>query len=234
MGALTSKQSAPPPSALKHAAAISDVDRAVLDLKNARDRLRRYRTKLEADEAKLVEQARKAKASGRTDRAIGLLRLRKYKQQQLQSVESQLLNVLTMVETIDSKVNEKGFLDAMVAGKDALSQLHKERTVDDVLELMDAVADEIAAEQEINDILQHVPTLSAQDEADVEQELEALIMSSAEQQQQQEQQQLPVAPSEGLLPAVPQKQLPVPVAQQQQQQPETSEQQQQQRVAVPG
>jgi phage shock protein A len=52
---------------------ISDIDRAVLDLKNARDRLTRYRNKLQADSDKLVEQARQAKLKGRKETALGLL-----------------------------------------------------------------------------------------------------------------------------------------------------------------
>mmetsp|Transcript_17044 Transcript_17044/g.34309 ORF Transcript_17044/g.34309 Transcript_17044/m.34309 type:complete len:100 (-) Transcript_17044:13-312(-) len=83
--------------------AISSTDRAVLDLKNARDRLQRYRKKLEQDDARLVAQAKKARDAGKTKQAIGILRLRKYKEAQATNCENQLLNVLQMVETIDSK-----------------------------------------------------------------------------------------------------------------------------------
>ncbi|KAL7555872.1 hypothetical protein ACA910_006974 [Epithemia clementina (nom. ined.)] len=153
---------------------VSQIDRAVLDLKNARDRLQRYRKKLENDDVKLVAQAKKAKEAGRKEQALGILRLRKYKQAQAVSCEEQLLNVLQMVETIDSKQNEAQVLSALAAGKDTLKKMHEETTVDDVLELMDAVTEEIAVEQEINQILQNVPELTPDQEEAVEAELAAL------------------------------------------------------------
>lgn len=156
---------------------ISDVDRAVLDLKNARDRLSRYGAKLEQDEAKLVQRAKQAKDEGKTQRALGLLRLRRYKQQELQNVEGQLLTVLQMVETIDSKQNEAELLAALKTGKDALQKMHQETTIEDVLDLMEQVQEENETEAEINAILQDVPSLSTEDEAAVEAELEALKAS---------------------------------------------------------
>jgi charged multivesicular body protein 6 len=155
-------------------AEISDIDRAVLDLKNARDRLTRYRNKLQTDSDKLVEQARKAKLKGRNETALGLLRLRKYKSQQADAVDGQLLTVLQMVETIDSKQNEKQVLDALASGKDALKLMHEQTTVDDVLNLFDEIKEELEVEREITEILQGVPTLSPADEAAVEEELERM------------------------------------------------------------
>ena len=135
----SNKQKAPP------GGSISDVDRAVLDLKNARDRLSRYRSQLEKDEVQLMQRAKQAKEQGQTQRALGLLRLRRYKQQELKNVEAQLLTVLQMVNTIDSKQNEQELLAALKTGKDALQKMHQETSVEDVLELMDQVAEENAS-----------------------------------------------------------------------------------------
>jgi charged multivesicular body protein 6 len=153
---------------------ISDIDRTVLDLKNARDRLQRYRLKLEQDEAKLLEQARRARDSGKKERALGLLRLRKYKQAQASSCEDQLLNVHQMVETIGSKQNDNAVLAAMASGKDTLKRMHEETTVDDVLDLMDEIREGAEVEQEISEILSGVPSLSPADEEAVEAELAAM------------------------------------------------------------
>jgi hypothetical protein len=81
-------------SSTKKRPEISEIDRAVLDLKNARDRLQKYRAKLEQDDAKLVEKARQAKQDNKPKQALGLLRLRRYKQRELENVEAQLLTVL--------------------------------------------------------------------------------------------------------------------------------------------
>lgn len=170
MGGVLSKKNSPKKPE------ITEIDRAILDLKNARDRLHKYRTKLENDEARLVQQARIARDANKKERALGLLRLRKYKQSQAITCEDQLLNVLKMVETIDSKQNEIKLLSALAAGKDSLKRMHEETTVDDVLNLMDEIKEEIDVENEITEILSAVPTLSAADEEAVEAELAALDM----------------------------------------------------------
>jgi hypothetical protein len=184
------------------------VDRAVLDLKNARDRLHRYKQKLERDETKLVQRAKEAKERGDTQRALGLLRLRRYKEREMENVENQLLTVLRMVETIDSKQNEKELLAALKTGKDALSKMHQETTIDDILTLMEEVQEQNEMESEINAILQDVPSLSTEDEQAVEEELAALRESL------EKPLELPQVPTTKLpevpkpVPKVPSKKLP--------------------------
>jgi Snf7 len=156
---------------------VTSVDRTILDLKNSRDRLQRYRTKLERDEERLLVQAKLAKNQNRKETALGLLRLRQFKRDQLTNCEDQLLNVMKLVETIGSKQNDVAVLSAMRAGKDTLKQLHEETTVDDILNLMESIQEEHEVEREVADILQHVPKLSADAELAVEQELEALEAS---------------------------------------------------------
>lgn len=206
----------------KMSAQITDVDRAVLDLKNARDRLQRYRKQLERDDTRMLEQAKKAKESGLKERALGLMRLRKYKQTQLKSCEDQLLNVHQMVDTIDSKQNEAAVLEALKAGKDSLKKMHEETSVEDVLKLMDEVTEEIQVENEINEILQGVPTLDPADEDAVEAELAALVaeMNGATDQTIPSMPEVPVTPA---MPSAPKKPIQEPA---QQQKPE--------RLAIPG
>jgi charged multivesicular body protein 6 len=200
-GALSSSSTAGAKSKSKPpGGTISSVDRAVLDLKNARDRLSRYKRKLELDEARLVARAKQAKEAGQTKNALNLLRLRRYKQREVETVEGQFLNVMQMVGVIDSKQNEAQVLDALKQGKDTLQKMHEQITVDDVLELMDQVQEQNEMEKEISDILQQgVPQLSMEDEEAVEAELEQLM-------QQEEATKLPVAPSiklPNLLPTAP-------------------------------
>lgn len=158
----------------KNSSSITTVDRAILDLKNARDRLQKYRAKLALEEVKLTQRAREAKEAGRTQQALGLLRLKKFKSRGTENVEAQLLTVLQMVETIDSRRNDVQMLGALRAGKDALAQLQKETSVEDILELMDQIQEQHEVEKEVAEILSNVPPLSADDEALVEAELEAL------------------------------------------------------------
>ena len=217
-------------AASKKAAAqsqITDIDRAVLDLKNTRDRLTKYNVQLETSIEKLMIKARAAKDQNKTKTALGLLRLKKYKHAQVEQVQAQLLNVHKMIGSIDSQQQNNQIVLSLKAGKDALAKLHQETTVDDVLALMDEVQEQNAMEQEINDVLNGaVPMLSADQEEAVEAELAAL--------QQEMMQETPTATTtkqdDLVLPDVPDGTLPKleqkPVAEKPTKQPE--------RVAIAG
>jgi len=158
---------------------ISPVDRAVLDLKVTRDRLTKYKRKLEAEETRLLERVRACKRRGQTTAALHLLRLKTHKRAEADRVDQQLLTVMALVQTIDSKQNEQDLIQSLQVGKDALAQLQKQTTVEDVVELMDEIAEQNQTEQEMADIMQQrIPhgILTLQQEQQVEQELETLIM----------------------------------------------------------
>ncbi len=206
MGGMSSKEAPPSTTVRKRGPppAISATDRATLDLKNARDRLQKYKARLEKDDARITARAKKAKAEGNTKAALNLLKIRKLKTREVESIEAQLLNVMQMVQTIDSKQNEVQVLAAMKEGKDTLQRMHEETTVDDVLNLMDEIQEQHELEQEMNDILvgANVASLTMEDDAAIEAELEAMmgIAPAAE--------QLPVAPDTAPLPEAPSTKLP--------------------------
>jgi len=182
--------------------AVSEIDKAVLDLKNARDKLSRYRKQLDKDSQKLLQRAKECNANGNKNMAIGLLRLRKLKENEVATVENQLLNVLGMVDTIVGKEKEIDLLKAMKTGKEALEQLHKKISVDEVLQLMDKVEEESEVERQINEAIAHgVVSLSDVDENAVEEELRELEKSMEEDKQKEQ----PTVPA---MPNAPNKPLP--------------------------
>ena len=206
----SSNNSSSEPKSKKKKPEISAADRATLDLKVTRDKLQQYKTKLERDDARIIARAKKAKTDGNTKGALSLLKIRQIKKREVESVEQQLLNVLQMVQTIDSKKNEVQVLAAMREGKDALKKMHEETTVDNILNLMDDIQEEHELENEINSL---VGSLSVEDEAGIEAEL-ALLMGGQQtsfeiqQQQQQDSEQLPIAPDTTPLPQAPSTKLP--------------------------
>lgn len=202
MGAFSSKSSAPP--AATASAKISSIDRTMLDLKNTRDRLHRYRSQLERDQERLLQQAQIQKKLNNKTRALGLLRLKKYKQTLLEGVEEQLFTLQQIMSTIDSKQNEQQLLTVLTAGKDCLKELHSQFNVDQVLDLMTEVQESLETEREINEILAQVPELTAQQEEDAQLELEELMKEVAGETAEQ----LPEAPSDQLLPEAPTTKLP--------------------------
>merc|ERR1711982_53134 len=154
---------------------VSEVDKAVLDLKNSRDKLSRYPKQLDKDSEKLLQRAKECNANGNRNMAIGLLRLRRLKEKEVAKVEDQLLNVLEIVDTIVGKEKEIDLVNAMTAGKEAMVQLHEKISVDEVLELMDKVQEEVEVERQINEAIdQGVVSLTDADKMDVEHELKEL------------------------------------------------------------
>jgi charged multivesicular body protein 6 len=170
MGSYASKSNkSPPPEASQQTTTtttkivITDIDRAVLDLKNSRDRLQRYRVQLLLDDDKLLRKAQQAKQTQQQPTvALQLLRLRRHKQQQYEQCNTQLLNILQMVDTIDSHQNDQRIIQAMQVGKVALQQLQAEISIDDVLQLMEDIQDQHDMETDISNIFQqNIPQLSA-------------------------------------------------------------------------
>lgn len=153
MGGAFSSSSSSKPKKKPAGGTITDIDRAVLDLKNSRDRLNRYKAKLERDNEKLRSRAKELNSQGKKSTALNLLKLRKYKLKEVERVDSQLMTIFQMVEQIQSKENEVEVLAAMRSGKNALNKLHEETSIEDVLQLMDEVQEANEVEQEISQIL---------------------------------------------------------------------------------
>lgn len=173
MGGKSSKPSQPPKRE------VSQIDRAILDLKVSRDRLTRYKKKLNLDSTKLLSKAKTYKAkntSADTKNALNLLKLRKLKLKEVDNIDSQLLTLQGMVSNIQSKEEEKEVLAALRTGKNALEKLHAENSLEDVMNLMDDVQEQNELEEEINNVLVNTgETLTLVEEDELELELQALM-----------------------------------------------------------
>ncbi|KAL3783706.1 hypothetical protein ACHAW5_005191 [Stephanodiscus triporus] len=167
---------------------ITPIDRATLDLKNSRDKLFKYRTKLALDSDKLAARAKALHAEGKTKNALQLLRLKKYKLQEADRVEEQLFTIQRMVDKIAEKQNEQEVVQAMKRGKNALQIMHEQMGIDEILELMDEIRDQNEVERRINEVLGQ-EGLTAGEEDDVLAELERL-----EEEVRLDKVQLPIAP----------------------------------------
>lgn len=150
----------------KKGGTVTAIDRATLDLKNSRDRLSRYRAKLDKDVEKLAARAKTLHGEGKSKQALQLMRLRKNKLQEVDRVEQQLLSVLQLVDKIAEKKNEQEVMVAMKRGKDALQKMHDQMGIDDVLNLMDDIRDQDDVEKQINEALgQDIVSADLDDEA---------------------------------------------------------------------
>ncbi|CAM9584370.1 unnamed protein product [Discosporangium mesarthrocarpum] len=129
---------------------ITDQDRAVLDLKNARDRLQKYQKRLDKESTRLQSQALTLVKEGRKDKALLLLKIKKFKQEQANKADGQLLGVMQMMDNIEWGSQQLKVFDALKSGNLALDRLHKEMPLEQVEELMADTAESIAMSEEIS------------------------------------------------------------------------------------
>jgi len=150
-------------------------DKAVLDLKRARDRLDKARKKTELEQATYVSKARMLLQSGKKDQAKLALRMKKYKATQLEKVTLQLSNLEQMVNDVEWAHHQVEIVEGMKAGNLALKELQLD--ADEVADIMAETQEAMAKQQEIDDIISG--SLSNEDEEDVLAELDMIEQEEA-------------------------------------------------------
>ncbi|RUP46269.1 Snf7-domain-containing protein [Jimgerdemannia flammicorona] len=201
------------------AAKITSQDKAILDLKVQRDKLKQYNKKVNSLSDlserirvvcdKEVEIAKKHLAAGDKKKALLALKKKKYQETLLERTNAQLINLEEMTNSIEFALVEKQVFDGLKAGNNVLKEIQNEMSLEAVEKLMDETADAIAYQNvgwiwgcpEISELLSG--KITAEDEEDVLQELEQL-------QQLEIAEQLPVVP-ETKLPGVQERDVVKPV-----------------------
>ncbi|KAF5312918.1 hypothetical protein D9619_002989 [Psilocybe cf. subviscida] len=151
---------------------ITPQDKAILDLKLQRDKLRQYQKK-----AREHAIAKAHIAAGRKDRALIALRQRKYQQSLMTKTDQQLENLEQLVSTIEFSLVEMSVLHGLKQGNEVLKEIHKEMNIESVEKLLDETAEARQYQQEISDMLANNLTLD--DEEAVQEELLALQQNIA-------------------------------------------------------
>jgi len=152
---------------------ITDNDRAVLELKKARDQLHIYQKKIHADLDRERKVAKQLVDGGMNERAKTVLRRKRYKESLLDKTYNQLENLETMVGEIEMAEIQVKVVDGLKCGKDALSKLQEMMNIDDIESLMEDTRDAVEMQQQIENAL--AGSLSQEDEQAALDELEAMI-----------------------------------------------------------
>ena len=116
---------------------ITAQDRAILSLKVARDKLRRYQIKLGKDSSKLESQAKELIVLRLKNRALLVLKLRKFKQRELDGIDAKLLSIQSQINDVEWASINVSILNAIESGTRELNRIHDERSLEDVEALMD-------------------------------------------------------------------------------------------------
>ncbi|KAJ4340772.1 Vacuolar protein sorting-associated protein 20 [Ascochyta clinopodiicola] len=152
---------------------ISAQDKAILDMKNQRDKLRQYQKRITVltDREKAI--AKECLAKGDTNKAKLALRRKKYQEGLIQKTDAQLAQLEQLTSDVEFALVQKDVLYGLQQGTAVLKEIHKEMGgIENVEKLLGENAEARAYQEEISELLAN--KMSNQDEDEVEDELEAL------------------------------------------------------------
>jgi len=173
---------------------VTEHDKAVLQLKQTRDKIKQYQRRIEQNIERDRDMAKKLLQNGRKDRALLLLRKKKFQEQVLLKTDGQLENLERMVHDLEFAQVEARVIDGLKIGNTALKKLHDIMSIDEIERVMDDTREGIEKQRELDELL--MGTLSDEDETEAEAELDALLA-------QETAEAAPDVPEEVPLPDVP-------------------------------
>ncbi|KAH7885886.1 Snf7-domain-containing protein [Phlebopus sp. FC_14] len=172
---------------------ITAQDRAILDLKLQRDKLKQYQKKIQVILDREHEIAKSHLAAGDTDRALIALRRRKYQQGLLLKTDGQLENLEQLVSTIEFSLIQVSVLHGLKQGNEVLREIHREMSIESVEKLMEETHEAREYQREIAEIVSNQLTLDEEDAVQAElRELQMLTVG----EEPMPKDKLPSAPTE--------------------------------------
>ncbi|OAA33707.1 SNF7 family protein [Moelleriella libera RCEF 2490] len=183
-------------------------DKAILDMKNQRDKLHQYQRRITILTDKETDIAKQMLAKGDKKKALLALRRKKYQETLLAKTDAQLEQLEKLTSNVEFALIQKDVVFGLQQGTKVLKEIHAEMGgLENVEKLMGETADAIAYQKvrcailerkrfitlEVSDMLGG--QISNQDEEEVEDELAAL--------------QAELNGPEAELPSIPNEQVPV-------------------------
>ncbi|XP_017557154.1 charged multivesicular body protein 6 isoform X1 [Pygocentrus nattereri] len=177
---------------------VTEQDRAVLQLKQQRDKLKQYQKKVTLQMEKERQLAKQLLKDGKKEKALLLLKKKRFQEQLLDKTENQISNLERMVQDIEFAQIEMKVIEGLKVGNDCLKKMHEVLSIEEVERIMDETHDSIEYQKQIDDIL--AGSLTQEDEDAVLAELEAITQGDVDVE-------LPEVPDEQL-PEVPEQEEP--------------------------
>lgn len=152
---------------------VTEQDKAILQLKQQRDKLKQYQKKINVQIEKDKNVAKQLLHDGKKEKAKLMLRKKKFQESLLEKTDGQLDNIDRMVHDLEFAQVESQVIQGLKVGNESLKKLHQLLSLEDVEKIMEETKEGIEYQQEIDDLLSG--GLSAQDEDDVLAELDAIV-----------------------------------------------------------
>ncbi|KAI8898743.1 Snf7-domain-containing protein [Globomyces pollinis-pini] len=166
---------------------VSSKDKAILELKVQRDKLKQYEKKAsrnpEISHIQIVIEKELAVAKQqlqlKNHHAARLaLTKKKYQESLLEKTGNQLLTIEQLTGTIEYALVEQDIINRLDMGNKVLEKIHQEMSIEKVEKIMDDTADGIAYQNEIQEIMSR--ELSEEDEEEIMAQLDALVQEEME------------------------------------------------------
>ncbi|NP_001292814.1 charged multivesicular body protein 6 [Esox lucius] len=170
---------------------VTEQDRAVLQLKQQRDKLKQYQKRISLQLEKERNLAKQLLKDGKKEKALLLLKKKRYQDQLLDKTENQISNLERMCQDIEFAQIEMKVIEGLKVGNDCLKSLHEAMSIEDVERIMEETQEAIQYQRELDEML--AGSLTQEDDDAVLAELEALTQGALD---------LPEVPVESL-PEVP-------------------------------
>ncbi|XP_020669202.2 charged multivesicular body protein 6 [Pogona vitticeps] len=176
----------------KRRSRVTEQDKAVLQLKQQRDKLKQYQKRISLQLERERTFARQLLKDGKKDKAMFLLKKKRYQEQLLDKTENQISNLERMVQDIEFAQIEMKVIEGLKIGNECLNKMHQVMSIEEVERIMDETQEAVEYQRQIDEML--AGSFTVEDEDAILAELDAIT---------QEQIDLPEVPSEPLPEDVP-------------------------------
>lgn len=171
---------------------VTQHDKAVLQLKQQRDKIKQYQRRIEQTLERDKQLAKKLLQDGKKERAKLLLRKKRFQEQLLQKTDGQLENLERITHDLEFAQVEIAVMEGLKVGNAALKKIHEILNVDEVERILEETREGVEKQKEIDDLLSGA--LTEEDEHAVEAELERIIQaqmpSVPEEEEEEEEEEL--------------------------------------------
>uniref|UniRef100_A0A669CLE1 Charged multivesicular body protein 6 n=1 Tax=Oreochromis niloticus TaxID=8128 RepID=A0A669CLE1_ORENI len=147
---------------------VTEQDKAILQLKQQRDKLKQYQKRITLQ----LEKERPQVGSYTISTTLLLLKKKRYQDQLLEKTENQISNLERMVQDIEFMQIEMKVIEGLKVGNDCLKSMHEIMSIEDVERILDETQESIEYQRQIDEMLAGV--LTQEDEDAVLAELEAI------------------------------------------------------------
>ncbi|PIC54674.1 hypothetical protein B9Z55_000383 [Caenorhabditis nigoni] len=196
MGGIFSKKEKAPKSA-----PVSDQDNAILALKTQRDKMKQMVKRKENCLEKERQLAKQLLKDGKKDRALLILKKKRYQENIIDQTLKHLSRIEQMVTDLEFAEVQQRVTEGLRQGNEALKKMNQLFDIDEIDKIMEETKEAAEYQEEISNMLSG--QLSNADVSDVEKELEELLAA-----------QIPVN-----LPEVPDHEMPEKVAEKEKEKP---------------